>query len=305
MECGKLAKPAYEAVSHLATQSIIVLSERAIAAMARAMIAAQKPSPLEGYYAVPGARAASLETDLLASLHSDEIEVLFQPQYRVSDNAIYGAEALTRWRHPALGTISAPELFSVAERAGCVDQVSQRIFRTALSHAAEWPEGLNLSLNATPGELVEKSFVEKLAAMVAWSRRDPSFVTVEITEDALLDDIDSARDASHRLQQLGFRVALDDFGAGFCNFSYLKRLALDSLKLDRSMIEGLASDPRDVAILRGIVAMAKALSLDVVAEGVELASQLSVVREEGCATYQGFLRAAPMAPETFLQLTRR
>ena len=295
---------AYEGVSHLATHSRKALSHLYNGATADAMFVAEKPSLREGYYAVPGARAASLETDLLASLHGDEIEVLFQPQYRVSDNAIYGAEALTRWRHPTLGTISAPELFDVAERAGCVDQVSQRVFRKALSHASEWPAGLNLSLNATPGELVENRFVEKLSAMVAWARRDPATVTVEITEDALLDDIDSAREASHRLQQLGFNVALDDFGAGFCNFGYLKRLALNSLKLDRSMIEGLTSDPRDVAVLRGIVAMASALALDVVAEGVERQAQLDIIRAEGCSVYQGFLRATPMASETFLQLVQ-
>ncbi|MFN2100887.1 EAL domain-containing protein [Altererythrobacter sp. MF3-039] len=269
------------------------------------MFVAEKPSLREGYYAVPGARAASLETDLLASLHGDEIEVLFQPQYRVSDDKIYGAEALTRWRHPTLGTIGAPELFSVAERAGCVEQVSQRIFRIALSHASHWPKGLSLSLNATPGELIENRFVEKLSAMAAWARRDPASITVEITEDALLDDIERAGEASHRLQQLGFKVALDDFGAGFCNFSYLKRLSLDSLKLDRSMIEGLTYDDRDVAVLRGIVAMAKALSLDVVAEGVERGSQLEIIRQEGCHIYQGYLRATPMAPETFTQLVRR
>ncbi len=269
------------------------------------MLSAQKPSLREGYYAVPGARAASLETDLLGSLHSDEIEVLFQPQFRVGDDEICGAEALTRWRHPTLGTISAPELFSVAERAGCVAQVSRRIFRTALTHASKWPDGLKLSLNATPGELVENRFVEKLAAMAAWAKRDPAMVTIEITEEALLDDIDQAEDASDRLQQLGFQVALDDFGAGFCNFSYLKRLSLNSLKLDRSMIEGLVSDNRDVAVLRGIVAMAKALSLEVVAEGIEEASQLEIIRQEGCDTYQGYLRAMPLAPETFLQLVRR
>ncbi len=259
----------------------------------------------EGYYAVPGARAASLETDLLEALHRDEIEVLFQPQFCLKDESLYGAEALTRWRHPALGTIGAQELFSVAERAGCVDDVTHKVFQRALTHASDWPAHLFLSLNVTPAELIEYRFAEKLAALVAWSKRAPDKITIEITEDVLLDDIAMAEQAVQKLKRLGFRTALDDFGAGFCNFRYLKRLPLDFLKLDRSMIEGIARDERDVAVLRGIVAMAKALSLKVVAEGIEDPDQHERVRLEGCEVYQGYLRAAPMAPETFLQLTDR
>ena len=258
----------------------------------------------EGYYAVPGARAASLESDLVGALESDEIEVLFQPQFRVVDGALYGAEALTRWRHPALGMIGAQELFSVAQRANCVADVSQQVFQRALGHAVAWPQPLVLSLNATPGELVDPRFVERLAALAAWSRRAPETLTVEITEEALLEDIDLASDASHRLKQLGFRIALDDFGAGFCNFGYLKRLELDALKLDRSMIEGVTRDERDVAVLRGIIAMARALSLEIVAEGIETCAQRIVIENEGCDVFQGYLGGPPMAPETFLQLAR-
>ena len=258
----------------------------------------------EGYYAVPGTRAASLETDLLGALDSNEIEVLFQPQYRVADRSLYGAEALTRWRHPTLGVIGAQELFSVAERAHCVAEVSQRVFQRALGHAAAWPEDLIISLNATPGEVTDMRFVEKLSALAAWSQRAPETITVEITEDVLLDDIQLASEASERLKRLGFRIALDDFGAGFCNFRYLKRLQLDALKLDRAMIEGVTRDRRDVAVLRGIVAMAKALSLQVVAEGIETAAQHAVITHERCDIYQGFLGAAPLSPETFLRLAR-
>jgi len=258
----------------------------------------------EGYYAVPGARAASLETDLLEALRGDEIEILLQPQILLADGSIYGAEALARWRHPALGLIGGCELFHTAERALCVSDLSQLVFEKALAATAGWPGQLVLSLNATPAELVEPRFVEKLAAMVSWSNREARMVKIEITEDVLLDDIDAAADAADRLKRLGFGVALDDFGAGFCNFGYLKRLPLDYLKLDRSMIDGVARDPRDRAVLRGIVAMAKALDMQVIAEGVENDRQLAVIKEEGCDISQGFLHSAPMVPEIFARLVR-
>lgn len=259
----------------------------------------------QGYYAVPGARAASLETDLLYALHGEEIEVVLQPQILLADGSIHGAEALARWRHPALGLIGGGELFDTAERAHCVTEVTQLVFEKALAATADWPGHLALSLNATPAELVAPRFVEKLSAMVSWSTRQAHRIKIEITEDVLLDDIDAAQEAAERLKRLGFCVALDDFGAGFCNFGYLKRLPLDCLKLDRSMVDGVARDPRDRAVLRGIVAMAKALGMQVIAEGVENDKQLAVIKEEGCDISQGFLHSAPMAPEAFAQLVRR
>lgn len=265
------------------------------------------PDPLHGggSFGAPGSRAATLEADLLAAMRRGQIEILFQPQYRLSSDALYGAEALARWRHPDLGVIGAADLFNIAERADCVAALSQHVFERALSHAATWPRNLVLSLNATPGEVCEPRFVEKLAAQVAWARRLTSSITVEITEDVLLDDIDAAVDVTSRLKALGFGVSLDDFGAGFCNFRYLKQLHLDALKLDRSMIEGVARDPRDLAILRGIIAMAKALSLKVVAEGIEQERQRVLIAQEGCDVYQGFLRSAPITPDAFQRIALR
>ena len=265
------------------------------------------PDPLHGggTFGAPGSRAASLEADLKIAMRQRQIEIMFQPQYRLRDDSLYGAEALARWRHPQVGLIGAGDLFNIAERAGCVAELSQHIFERALAHTANWPLDMVLSLNATPEEICEPRFVEKLAAQVAWARRPTRSITVEITEDVLLADLDAAVDVTSRLKVLGFRVSLDDFGAGFCNFRYLKRLHLDALKLDRSMVEGVARDPRDLTILRGIVAMAKALSLSVVAEGIEQERQRSLIAAEGCDIYQGFLKAAPMAAETFQQIARR
>ena len=122
----------------------------------------------------------------------------------------------------------------------------------------------------------------------------PEHLTLEITEQVLLADLDRTAERLRRLADLGIRIELDDFGAGFCNFDYLKRLPIHALKLDRSMIEGVAENSRDLAVLRGILAMAKALNLEVVAEGIEREEQRAAIAREGCATWQGFLGAKPM-----------
>ncbi len=131
---------------------------------------------------------------------------------------------------------------------------------------------------------------------------DPALLTLEITEQVLLGDVDAAAGVLETIDASGISIALDDFGAGFCNFRYLKVLPLRSLKLDRAMVDGIGDDPRDAAVLRAIIAMANALGLSVVAEGIDTADKLKIVADEGCAVYQGFLKAKPMRPEAFMAL---
>ena len=245
-----------------------------------------------------------LEADLLAAIDRDEIEVLFQPQYRVGDNRLVGAEALARWQHPTLGRIGAGLLFTIAERADHVAQLSRHIARRALDGARDWPEGLCLSINVTSADLAAGSFARDFIALVEASALEPDHVTLEITEQVLLADLDRTREILDELKAVGINLSLDDFGAGYCNFRYLKVLPLDCLKLDRAMIDGVLDDKRDLAVLRAIVAMAKALDLRVVAEGVEKDEQLALIAREGVETYQGFLRAEPMGAEDFVRLAR-
>jgi EAL domain-containing protein (putative c-di-GMP-specific phosphodiesterase class I) len=259
--------------------------------------------------AVPAGRtAAQLEADLLVAIDRGEIEILFQPQFAVSkagepSDPLTGAEALARWRHPALGRIGAAALFGIAERTDHVAPLSRHIARRALAAAAAWPAKLRLSLNVTPADLAAPSYAEKLMTIVRDSGFAPERLTLEVTEQVLLSDVHAAARTLAQLSDQGIRVALDDFGAGFCNFRYLKLLPLDYLKLDRSMVDGIAEqDPRDLAVLRAIVAMAGALGLQVIAEGIETEAQRLRIAEEGCAFYQGFLRAKPMAPDAFLEL---
>jgi diguanylate cyclase len=253
----------------------------------------------DGAVTRPGRTAAQLEADLLDAIGRDEIEVLYQPQFSLPDDRLTGAEALARWNHPVLGRIGAGALFSVAERADQTDQLSSHIAQTALAGARDWPDGLRMSLNVTPADLAVAQYGHGLLGIVAESGFPPERLTLEVTEQTLLADIQLAGRTLRQIAGQGVRVALDDFGAGFCNFRYLKMLPLSYLKLDRSMVDGIAEDQRDLAVLRAIVAMARALDLEVIAEGVETEVQRRLVAEEGCAFYQGFLRALPMTAEEF------
>ena len=248
-----------------------------------------------------GRTAAQLEADLLHALDRGEIEVVYQPQWSCGDDSLTGAEALARWNHPRLGRIGAGALFAIAERADHVAQLSRHIAQAALAGAQGLPEHLRLSLNVTPNDLARGDFAEDFARLLADSRFAHERLTLEVTEQVLLADVAQAALALERLSAQGARIALDDFGAGFCNFRYLKLLPLHYLKLDRSMIDGV-DDPRDLAVLRAIVAMAGALDLAVIAEGVENEAQRALVSAEGCAIYQGFLRARPLGADAFRAL---
>ena len=254
-----------------------------------------------------GRSAAELEGDLLKAIDGDEIEVVFQPQF-ATDGAdwtmdrLAGAEALARWNHPRLGRIGAGALFAIAERADHIVPLSRHIAARSLQAAAGWPAPLRLSLNVTADDLAAASFAGDLARTIDASGFARERLTLEVTEQVLVADMQLAERSLSDLAGQGIRIALDDFGAGFCNFHYLKALPLHYLKLDRSMVDGIAEDPRDLAVLRAIAAMARALDLAVIAEGIESVAQRDVIAAEGCALYQGFLRAQPMAAGEFLGL---
>ncbi|MCB2089547.1 MAG: EAL domain-containing protein [Sphingomonadaceae bacterium] len=258
----------------------------------------------DGELTLPGKRTAQLEADLLAALDRDEIEILYQPQFAVDDDRLTGAEALARWQHPELGRVGAGALFTIAERADHVAQLSRHIASRALAGAKDWPEHLRLSLNVTPADLAAGSFAEEFSRMLASSGFPAERLTLEITEQVLVSDLERAAASLEKLHAQGIRIALDDFGAGFCNFRYLKLLPLDYLKLDRAMVEGVVDDKRDLAVLRGIVAMAKALDLQLIAEGIENDDQRAIITAEGCDFYQGFLKAQPMTADYFAQYAR-
>ncbi|WP_240782142.1 bifunctional diguanylate cyclase/phosphodiesterase [Qipengyuania sediminis] len=244
-----------------------------------------------------------LEADMLAAIDRGEIEIVFQPQYAFPDDRLVGAEALARWQHPEIGRLGANTLFTLAERTDHVAQLSRHIAERALELAGDWPAAMQLSVNVTPADLAAATFPVEFLAMVDRAGFAPTRITIEITEEVLLADLGEVTAALAPLKAAGVTIALDDFGAGYSNFRYLKLLPIDKLKLDRSMVEGIAEDERDLAVLRAITAMARALGLAVVAEGVENEDQHRVLGDEGIESYQGFYKSVPLAQENFLALT--
>ena len=262
-----------------------------------------------GETAHAGTTAAQLEADLLRAIDGNQIEVMFQPQFRIGEDGrgssgdiLSGAEALARWNHPRLGRIGAAALFAVAERADHVVPLSRHIAAAALRVAARWPEELRLSLNVTADDLAAGSFSTELGVAIDASGFPSHRLTLEVTEQVLVADMQLAERMLAGLATQGIRIALDDFGAGFCNFRYLKTLPLHYLKLDRSMVDGIVEDPRDLAVLRAIVAMAGALDLEVIVEGIETEAQRAVIGREACGYYQGFLKAQPLSARVFAAL---
>ena len=257
----------------------------------------------DGSHRARGRSAARLEADLLDALGQGEggsqIAVLFQPQYAVVDDALVGAEALVRWDHRQLGRIGAEALFAIAERGDHVTQLSRHIAAQAMTAAAGWAQAAHfrLSLNITAADLAVTDFTIRMNAIIADSGFDPECLTLEITEQTLIADLVTSAAALRQMADLGVGIALDDFGSGFANFRMLKALPLDTLKLDATLLTDVATDPRDRAILSAIIAMARALGLKVVAEGIETEAQLAVLRDEGCDVYQGFLRSGPIGGE--------
>ncbi len=258
--------------------------------------------PVRGNF--PGVKSTALDTDLLRALDRREIEVLFQPQFSCRTGAVVGAEALARWQHPSLGEIGARDLFAIAERAALVAPLSRHVVARALEDAGSWPEELTLSLNITPEELGDPRFAADFAELISKSQIAPARLMLEITEDLLLRNLEQAAAALGALRGLGFRTALDDFGAGFCNFRYLRELPLDAIKLDKIMVDGVPGDAKALAVLRAIMALAKALELDIYAEGIESDVQRAAIISEGCDYWQGFLRAQPMKSQDVLALAR-
>lgn len=255
-------------------------------------------SAIVGRVETLGTRAlGDLDEDLPGALKRGEIDILFQPQVKIAGGQVVGVEALARWAHPRLGEIDAPTLFAVAERSGRLLALSRHVQRTALEEVARWPDALaalRIAINVTSIDIAQPEFSDRFIAQIGALGLERSRITVEITEGGLIEDLASASRLLADLRLTGFRVAIDDFGTGYSSLAYLKALPLDYLKIDKQLAQDIDGSPRDRVVVRGVIDMARALGLAVVAEGVETERQLTLLAEEGCNYYQGYLYAPPL-----------
>jgi EAL domain-containing protein (putative c-di-GMP-specific phosphodiesterase class I) len=232
--------------------------------------------------------------DLLAAVIAhQQIGVVFQPQIDPASGEVAGAEALARWDRVA----GAEQLFARAAAAGLSEPLSRLVQFKALRAAAAW-EGplrrLRVSINLLPEDILQDNYVDWLIGQINSVGIDPKRVTIEITENALLSDLEAVAERLTRIRQEGIKVALDDFGTGYASLSYLGSLPLDALKIDRGLVARIGTSERDRIVVRSIFSLARDLGLTVIVEGVECTSQLVVLAEWGCDLYQGFLGAGAL-----------
>ena len=215
-----------------------------------------------------------------------------------------GAEALLRWNHPARGFIPAGEFIPLAERNGFMSSIDSWVLKAACATLKEWEadpqmRGLRLSMNVSAQEMTRIDFVDLVRDTLAATGARGDRLTVELTEHVMLDDIGTVTDVMQRLRALGVHFAIDDFGTGYSSLSYLKRLPIDTLKIDRSFVRDLDSSQSDREIVQTIMNMARSLKISVVAEGVETELQAVLLRQLGCHAFQGYLFAKPMPDADF------
>ena len=235
----------------------------------------------------------ALEADLRTALREDQLTMVYQPQVQ-GDSKVVGVEALVRWRHPMKGPISPSQFVPLAEECGLIDALGEFTVRRAMLDSRLWPH-LTVGINISPVQLRGADFVDRVAALVAETGANPARIELEITESILLEHDQRITRTLARLREMGFSLALDDFGTGYSSLAYLRRYPVDRIKIDRSFITNLGAETASEAVVAAIVNLARALSLDVIAEGVETEMQRLGLRRAGCSQIQGFLYAEPMS----------
>jgi diguanylate cyclase (GGDEF)-like protein len=251
-------------------------------------------------------RAYELRTELAAAIEAEEFVLHYQPVLALETDAVIGAEALVRWRHPERGLLGPGDFIPQAESSGLIHELGRWILRDACRTAAAWPTSkisghAAVSVNLAAAQLLHPGFVAEVADLLAETGLPPDRLFLEVTESALVDFL-PASVALQGLRALGIRLALDDFGTGYSALSYLAELPFDIVKIDRGFIATIGHGPRVDALLEGIVGLTRSLDMMIVAEGIETEYQLARIRELGFDAAQGFLFARPMSSEAFAAL---
>jgi EAL domain-containing protein (putative c-di-GMP-specific phosphodiesterase class I) len=239
----------------------------------------------------------TLENALRRALENREFELFYQPLYDLRDRTITGFEALIRWNPPGRETVPPSQFIPTAEESGLIVPMGEWVLREALKQAKSWQSSgrpLMLAVNVSAKQLARSNFVERLRRQINETGIDPAMLELEVTESVIIEGAGDARKALDQIAALGVGIAIDDFGTGYSGLAYLKRLPIDTVKIDQSFVRDLTVDPDDAAIVTAIVAMAKSLGVDTVAEGVETEEQLKHLTALGCHRAQGYFLAKPM-----------
>jgi diguanylate cyclase (GGDEF)-like protein/PAS domain S-box-containing protein len=252
-----------------------------------------------------------LAADLSRAVERGQLHLCYEPQVRLGSGRISCLEALVRWRHPTRGEVSPVEFIPLAEETGMILPIGRWVLREACRQVKVWqerwptPVPLKIAVNLSARQLQHPGIVDEVSAALAAAGLDPQSLVLEITETAIMERLDEAMMILTELRRLGVRLALDDFGTGYSSLSYLQRLPVNILKIDRSFVAGVAGSTEDSSLARGILTLGQTLGLETVAEGIETAEQLAVLRECGCQLGQGYFFARPLGPAAVDALLER
>jgi EAL domain-containing protein (putative c-di-GMP-specific phosphodiesterase class I) len=253
----------------------------------------------------------AMEASLREALRLKQFDVHYQPFVNLETRRIVGLEALMRWRHPVHGMIPADQFIPVAEETGLIVPMGNFVLHRTLQTMSAWRKaGVTLvpvSLNVAPAQLQRGEFQTMISTLLKSHNLSPGMLQLEMTERAVFDSSharagESSQDTMGRLRDLGIKIAIDDFGTGYSSLSYLKKWRVDALKIDRSFVRDLVTDSSDLAIVSAIIAIARHMHIQVIAEGIEGYQQAEILRGLGCTVGQGFLFARPMPAEDCMKL---
>jgi len=235
---------------------------------------------------------ASMEISLRNAINKNEFTVFYQPQIDARDNRIIGMEALVRWQHPQMGLVMPDKFIHIAEESNVIRELDYFVMHHAMSDVHQWyQEGLNpgiLSLNLSIKQLMSNDFLQKLQQAIKNTRFNVNWLELEITESQMMHDPMKSIERLQILNDMGIQIAIDDFGTGYSSLTYLKRLPVNTLKIDRSFIKDLPDDEEDRAISKAIIALAQSLNMKIIAEGVETSEQINYLLSNGCHYIQGY-----------------
>ncbi len=247
---------------------------------------------------------AAMAEELRAGIAAGQVVPFYQPIIDLAQGRLVGLEVLARWQHPTRGLLP-PDLFiPVAEAMNMTGQITQSLMRRVIADARDWPTWLYFAFNVSPGQLRELIGMIRNPPLWPEGMLDPERLEIEVTESALIEDIDVAREVIALLQLRGTRVVLDDFGIGYSNFFHLRELPFDRIKIDRSFVQDIAHDPRAEACVRAMLALGASLGIPMVAEGVESVETEARVAALGCRFGQGYYYAEPVASRDVARLLR-
>ncbi|MCG2576073.1 EAL domain-containing protein [Dechloromonas sp. XY25] len=254
------------------------------------------------------AERVKLESALWSGLERSEFSLFYQPQVRVRDNAIVGAEALIRWQHPEFGMVYPARFIGLAEETGLIRPIGEWALVTANAQNRVWrsqgfPE-LRMAINVSTRQFRDGGILHSLQALLAAGELDPGSLELEVTESSMMDDMEESIGILNDLRALGASISLDDFGTGYSSLAYLRRLPVDRLKIDQSFVHDMESDPQKKTMIKEIIHLALAFNLGIIAEGVETSGELGFLAEHGCHEYQGYFYSRPVSASEFERLLR-